>query len=76
MAAFSVSVPDVPVTVIVYLPAGTDAPTVIVTVLVVAVGLGAKAIVTPTGAPEDVNVTDPAKLPNLVTVIVAVPAVP
>jgi hypothetical protein len=42
----------VPVTVIVYLPIGTFAPTVIVTTLVDRSGLVAKDRVTPTGAPE------------------------
>ena len=50
------SVPDVPVIVIAYLPAGTAAPTVIVHTLVLVSGFGTKVRVTPTGAPEYVNV--------------------
>jgi len=52
MSVVSVSVPDVPVTVIVYLPEGTAAPTVIVAVLVAVAGFGTNAMVTPVGAPE------------------------
>ena len=56
MLVVFVSCAPVPVTVMVYLPVGTLAATVISVVLVPVSGFGANVIVTPVGAPENVNV--------------------
>ena len=46
-----------PVTVIAYVPVGTELPTASVSTLVVAVGLGLNDAVTPLGTPVAVSVT-------------------
>ena len=56
MFVWFVSCAPVPVTVMVYLPVGTEAATVISATLVPVSGLGAKEILTPAGAPVNVSV--------------------
>ena len=71
-------VPEVPVTVIVYVPTAVDAPTVIVMVelpaLVIEVGL--KPTVTPDGCPDADKEIAPLKPPVTVLVMVEVAALP
>lgn len=76
MEVVAVSVPEVPVMVIGYVPATVVAATVKVRTLVVAVGLVAKAAVTPVGNPEAARVTLPVNPFRSVTVMVSVPLAP
>lgn len=71
-----VSVPDVPVIVIVKVPLATVEAAVNVSTLVAVAGLVAIATTTPVGWPETASVTGPVKPPSSVTVIVLVPVPP
>ena len=66
------SEPEVPLMVIVEVPAGVPEATVNVSVLVVLVGFGLKPAVTPLGRPLALSVTLPLKPPAGTTVIVLV----
>jgi hypothetical protein len=70
--------PEVPVTVIVYVPTAVDEPTVIVMVELPAPAteVGLKLTVTPDGCPVAVKLMAPLKPPVTVLVIVEVPAWP
>ena len=76
MVVDAVSVPEVPVMVIVEVPAAAVAATVNVTTLVEVAGLVPKAAVTPVGNPVAARVTLPANGLTSVTVIVSVPVAP
>lgn len=71
-----VSVPEVPVTVIVADPVAAVEAAVNVSRLVVVVEAGLNAAVTPVGKPDAARVTLPANPFSPVTVIVLVPVVP
>ena len=71
-----VSVPEVPVMVIVDDPSAAEAPTVNVITLVAVAGLVANAAVTPVGNPDAARVTLPVNPFSSVTAIVLVPALP
>ena len=71
-----VSIPEVPVMVIGYVPVAVVAATVKVSTLVAVAGLVAIATVTPVGNPVAANVTPPENPPSSVTVIVLVPVAP
>jgi hypothetical protein len=70
--------PEVPVTVIVYVPTAVDEPTVIVIVELPApvIEVGLKPTVTPDGCPVALKVMAPLKPPETVLVMVEVPACP
>jgi hypothetical protein len=68
--------PDTPVIVTVVVPVAAVAPTVNVRVLVLVVGFGLKAAVTPDGSAELLKVTLPLKPSRSLTVIVLVPVAP
>jgi hypothetical protein len=72
----ALSVPEVPVMVIGYVPATVDAATANVTTLEVVEEAGLNAAVTPVGMPEAANVTLPANGLTSVTVMVSVPLAP
>lgn len=72
----AVRLPEVPVMVIVEVPAAAEAPTVSVRRLVVVVGLVPNAAVTPVGRPEAARVTLPVNPLAGITVIVLVPLEP
>ena len=72
----ALSVPDVPVMVIGYVPATVVETTARVTTLEVADEAGLNVAVTPVGRPETANVTLPANGLTSVTVIVSVPLAP
>lgn len=76
MVVDAVSVPEVPVMVIVEVPAAAVAATVNVTTLVEVAGLVAKAAVTPVGSPVAARVTLPVNGLTSLTVIVSVPVAP
>lgn len=69
-------VPDTPDTVIVEVPVGVPAGTVMVSVLVMLVGFGLNPAVTPLGIPVALRVTLPLKPSKSLTVIVLVPLLP
>ena len=69
-------VPEVPVTVIGYVPATVEEATVNVSTLEVVEDVGLNAAVTPLGWPVAANVTLPVKGLTSVTVIVSVPLAP
>ena len=71
-----VSEPLVPVTAIVYVPAGVLVAVVTVSVLAVVAGFGAKVAVVRAGRPEAVRETDPSKPPVGVTETAALTAWP
>ena len=71
-----VKLPDTPVIVTVDLPSAAPDPTVKVSVLVVVVGFGLNAAVTPFGRPDALNVTLLLKPFVAATVIVLVPVAP
>ena len=71
-----VSVPEVPVMVIGYVPATVEEATVNVTTLEVVEDVGLNAAVTPVGWPVAANATLPVKGLTSVTVIVSVPLAP
>jgi hypothetical protein len=71
-----VSVPEVPVTVIGYVPATVEEATVNVTTLEVVEDVGLNAAVTPVGMPDAANDTLPVKGLTSATVIVSVPLAP
>jgi len=71
-----VSVPEVPVMVIVDDPSAAEAPTVNVITLVAVAGLVANAAVTPVGNPDAARVTLPVNPFSSVTAMVLVPALP
>jgi hypothetical protein len=72
----ALSVPEVPVMVIGYVPGTVDAATANVTTLEVADEAGLNVAVTPVGMPEAANVTLPANGLTSVTVMVSVPLAP
>jgi len=72
----AIKLPDVPVTVTVAVPMAAELLAVSVSTLVVVVGFGANAAVTPLGRPEAASVTLPVKPFAGVTVIVLVPLLP
>ena len=76
----AVKLPDVPVTVMVYVPAAVEEATFIVIVEVpepgAAMELGLKLTVTPDGWPLADKATAELKLPMIVLVIVEVPVLP
>lgn len=72
----AVSVPEVPVTVIVDVPAIAAEPAVNVRILLPVVGLVPNAAVTPVGTPDAARVTLPANGLASVTVIVSVALLP
>lgn len=76
MVVVALSVPEVPVTVIGYVPATVDAATASVSTLVVVAGLVANAAVTPVGIPDAARATLPVNVPVSFIVIVPVPLVP
>lgn len=76
MVADAVSVPEVPVMVMVEAPATAVLVAVNVTTLLPVAGLVAKAAVTPVGNPEAANVTLPLNGLTSVTEIVSVPIAP
>jgi hypothetical protein len=71
-----VSVPEVPMIVIGYVPGAVVEATANVTTLDVADDVGLNAAVTPVGMPVAANVTLPVKGLTSVTVIVSVPLAP
>jgi len=71
-----VSVPEVPVMVIVDVPLAAVAATVNVSTLVPVVELGTNAAVTPVGRPEEARVTLPVNPLLSVTVMVLFPVAP
>src|SRR5580658_436996 len=77
-SVFSVVAPDVPSTVILYLPGTVDEPTEIVMVEVPApvTGFGLKPTLTPVGWPLALNVTGESNPPVALTVTTLVPTLP
>jgi hypothetical protein len=76
MVVVALNVPEVPVIVIVEVPAVAVAAAVNVTTLVPVVGLVPNAAVTPLGNPDAARVTLPVKPLTSVTVMVSVPLAP
>ena len=76
MEVVALSVPEVPVMVIGYVPATVDAATARVTTLDVVDEVGLNVAVTPVGRPEAANVTLPENGLTSVTVMVSVPLAP
>ena len=76
MDVVALSVPEVPVMVIGYVPATVVEATARVTTLEVADEAGLNVAVTPVGRPETANVTLPANGLTSATVIVSVPLAP
>lgn len=76
MVVVALSVPEVPVMVMVEVAAAVVLATVSVRTLVVVAGLVANAAVTPVGRPDAARVTLPVKGLTSVTVIVSVPLAP
>lgn len=73
---FAVTLPEVPVTVMVDVPGATVAPTVSVRTLLVVDDVGLNAAVTPAGRPEALNVTVPVNPLSGLTLMVLVPLEP
>jgi len=73
MVVVAVSVPEVPVTVIVEVPGVAVELAVNVSTLVPVAGLGASTPVTPLGRPDTASVTLPVNPPVSVTLTVSVP---
>jgi hypothetical protein len=76
MVVVAVSDPEVPVTVIVYVPAAAVLLAASVSVLDVVEDVGLNEAVTPVGMPDAVKATVPVKGLTSVTVIVSVPLAP
>jgi hypothetical protein len=76
MEVVALSVPEVPVIVIGYVPATVVAATANVTTLELADEVGLNEVVTPVGMPEAANDTLPVNVPVSWTVIVSVPLAP